>query len=121
MGEQAKPPLWLNLDYLSAEDWVDGCHGLPSPQANGLRKFFFFPGFTEKTGGLLREAALLPRCQAFRQAPNERASWATGSTYWPKARTPATCWYRKGASWATSATGWARRTWPWGRCIGAAP
>lgn len=85
MGEQAKPPLWLNLDYLSAEDWVDGCHGLPSPQANGLRKFFFFPGFTEKTGGLLREAALLPRCQAFRQAPNERARFLAGLGVHPEA------------------------------------
>ncbi|MGS0729197.1 elongation factor P maturation arginine rhamnosyltransferase EarP, partial [Shewanella sp. 0m-11] len=26
----AKPPLWLNLEYLSAESWVEGCHGLPS-------------------------------------------------------------------------------------------
>ncbi|MDH0304838.1 MULTISPECIES: elongation factor P maturation arginine rhamnosyltransferase EarP [unclassified Pseudomonas] len=73
MGSQPTPPLWLNLDYLSAEDWVEGCHGLPSPQANGLRKFFFFPGFTEHTGGLLREASLLPRCEAFRQTPGARA------------------------------------------------
>lgn len=34
--------LWLNLEYLSAEDWVAGCHGLPSPQLGGLQKFFFF-------------------------------------------------------------------------------
>lgn len=46
--------LWLNLEYLSAEDWVADLHGMPSPQPNGLIKFFFFPGFTEKTGGLLR-------------------------------------------------------------------
>jgi uncharacterized repeat protein (TIGR03837 family) len=52
-------PLWLNLEYLSAEDWVAGCHGLPSPQSSGLQKFFFFPGFVEGTGGLLREAGLL--------------------------------------------------------------
>ncbi|AZL67667.1 elongation factor P maturation arginine rhamnosyltransferase EarP [Pseudomonas oryziphila] len=68
MAQLPKPPLWLNLDYLSAEDWVEGCHGLPSPQANGLRKIFFFPGFTEKTGGLLRERALLPRREAFERA-----------------------------------------------------
>lgn len=47
--------LWINLEYLSAESWVESCHGLPSPQAEGQRKFFFFPGFTEQTGGLLRE------------------------------------------------------------------
>ncbi|WP_369990407.1 elongation factor P maturation arginine rhamnosyltransferase EarP [Pseudomonas xanthosomatis] len=65
MAAQPRAPLWLNLDYLSAEDWVEGCHGLPSPQANGLRKMFFFPGFSEKTGGLLREASLLERREAF--------------------------------------------------------
>ncbi|WP_027468907.1 elongation factor P maturation arginine rhamnosyltransferase EarP [Deefgea rivuli] len=57
-------PIWINLDYLSAEDWVSGCHGLPSPQ-NGLKKYFFFPGFNEKTGGLIGE-------QSMRQ---QRAAW----------------------------------------------
>lgn len=57
--------LWLNLEYLSAEEWVSGCHGLPSPQAIGLQKFFFFPGFTEGTGGLLRERGLLAERKAF--------------------------------------------------------
>ncbi|AMK30093.1 elongation factor P maturation arginine rhamnosyltransferase EarP [Pseudomonas mosselii] len=56
--------LWLNLEYLSAEDWVEGCHGLTSPQGNGLRTVFFFPGFTEGTGGLLREGPLLARRDA---------------------------------------------------------
>ena len=57
---------WINLEYLSAEDWVEGSHGLPSvhPQT-GLRKHFFFPGFTAKTGGLLKEAALDARREAF--------------------------------------------------------
>ncbi len=49
-----KPPVWLNLDYLSAEDWVASCHGLPSPQVD-MKKYFFFPGFVAGTGGLLRE------------------------------------------------------------------
>jgi uncharacterized repeat protein (TIGR03837 family) len=75
MRARAKPPLWLNLEYLSAEHWVEGCHGLPSPQANGLRKVFFFPGFTEKTGGLLREATLLARRQAFEQAAEARQAF----------------------------------------------
>lgn len=57
--------LWLNLEYLSAEDWVAGCHALPSPQPGGLRKFFFFPGFVDGTGGLLREGDLLARRRAF--------------------------------------------------------
>lgn len=51
MLQRSPRPLWLNLEYLSAEDWVSGCHGLPSPQLNGLKKFFFFPGFSDATGG----------------------------------------------------------------------
>jgi len=52
-------PVWINLDYLSAEHWVEGCHELVSvhPQL-GLKKTFFFPGFTERTGGLLVEPLL---------------------------------------------------------------
>ncbi|OEC32544.1 conserved hypothetical protein, PP_1857 family [Pseudomonas cuatrocienegasensis] len=65
MAAKAVRPLWLNLEYLSAEDWVGGCHGLPSLQPGGLQKFFFFPGFTAATGGLLREAALLAERCAF--------------------------------------------------------
>ncbi|MDR0276613.1 MAG: elongation factor P maturation arginine rhamnosyltransferase EarP [Paucimonas sp.] len=68
MAQRPAPALWLNLEYLSAEGWVEGCHGLPSPQANGLRKVFFFPGFTPRTGGLLREADLLARRDAFDRA-----------------------------------------------------
>jgi uncharacterized repeat protein (TIGR03837 family) len=47
--------VWINLEYLSAETWVDEAHGLSSPKANGSLQHFFFPGFTAKTGGLLRE------------------------------------------------------------------
>src|SRR5690606_31154116 len=64
--------LWLNLEYLSAESWVGHCHGLPSLQASGVQKFFFFPGFTARTGGLLREAGLLEKRQCFQQEPQAR-------------------------------------------------
>ncbi|WP_421548382.1 elongation factor P maturation arginine rhamnosyltransferase EarP [Pseudomonas sp. QD4] len=67
MAERERPPLWLNLDYLSAEDWVVGCHGLPSVKFKGVQKYFFFPGFRPGTGGLLREAGLLERRRAFQQ------------------------------------------------------
>ncbi|KPZ13176.1 Uncharacterized protein ALO40_01537 [Pseudomonas syringae pv. viburni] len=67
MLQRSPRPLWLNLEYLSAEDWVSGCHGLPSPQMNGLKKFFFFPGFADTTGGLLRERNLIIQRQAFQQ------------------------------------------------------
>lgn len=45
--------LWINLDYLSAESWVEDLHLQPSPQPNGVPKYFFFPGFTARTGGLM--------------------------------------------------------------------
>ncbi|MEC4024875.1 elongation factor P maturation arginine rhamnosyltransferase EarP [Pseudomonas fulva] len=75
MRARNHPPVWLNLEYLSAEPWVEGCHGLPSPLPNGLRKVFFFPGFTEKTGGLLREHDLLPRRDAFESSNRARATF----------------------------------------------
>lgn len=67
MATRTKPSLWLNLEYLSAEDWVNGCHCLPSLQPKGLKKHFFFPGFTPQTGGLLREKDLLTQRMRFQQ------------------------------------------------------
>ena len=76
MAAAAQPPLWINLEYLSAEDWVSGCHGLASPHPRlGLVKHFFFPGFDAGTGGLLREPGLLTRRDAFRRAPDGRRAW----------------------------------------------
>jgi uncharacterized repeat protein (TIGR03837 family) len=69
MKAREPKPLWLNLDYLSAEEWVTGCHGLPSLQSSGIQKFFFFPGFRPTTGGLLREAGLIERRHRFEQDP----------------------------------------------------
>ncbi len=60
-----RAPLWINLEYLSAERFAERGHCLPSPQPNGLRKWFFYPGFSAKTGGLIRERDLLQRQQAF--------------------------------------------------------
>ncbi|MCJ0763820.1 elongation factor P maturation arginine rhamnosyltransferase EarP [Variovorax terrae] len=65
---------WINLEYLSAEAYVERSHGLPSPVLSGpgagLTKHFFYPGFTARTGGLLREPGLLER-----QARFDRAAW----------------------------------------------
>ncbi len=72
MAQRARPSLWLNLEYLSAEDWVAACHGLPSLQPRGLQKYFFFPGFTQDTGGLLREAGLIEQRRRFQQDPAAR-------------------------------------------------
>ncbi|AJZ96853.1 elongation factor P maturation arginine rhamnosyltransferase EarP [Pseudomonas simiae] len=67
MAERERTPLWMNLDYLSAEEWVVGCHRLPSVKFKGVQKYFFFPGFRPGTGGLLREARLLEQRKAFQQ------------------------------------------------------
>lgn len=71
MRHMDKPPIWLNLEYLTAEDWIDGCHGLPSQQ-QGLTKFFFFPGFSKKSGGLLCESTLFEQRQQWQQNPTQR-------------------------------------------------
>ena len=69
MARRLPVPVWINLEYLSAETWVERCHLLPSPQwsgpAAGLRKWFFHPGFTPTTGGLLREPGLLQQRAVF--------------------------------------------------------
>ena len=69
--------LWINLEYLSAESYVERCHRLPSPVMSGpgagLTRWFFYPGFTPATGGLLREPDLLQRQQHFHT--HQRAAW----------------------------------------------
>ncbi len=56
MVAAGNPPVWINLEYLSAEPWVAEHHLLPSPHPTlPLCKWFFFPGFTAGTGGLIRE------------------------------------------------------------------
>ena len=57
----AQAPVWINLEYLSAEAYVARSHGLRSPQFSGpgagLRKWFYYPGFTPDSGGLLQAGA----------------------------------------------------------------
>jgi hypothetical protein len=54
-----RAPQWINLEYLSAEQWIDAHHLLPSPHPrHALVKRFWFPGFTQTSGGLIRERAL---------------------------------------------------------------
>jgi uncharacterized repeat protein (TIGR03837 family) len=79
MAVRPEPPVWINLEYLSAEDWVAGCHGLPSPHPQlPLTKYFFFPGFEAGTGGLLQEAGLEARRAAFAAAPAQQAAFLAG-------------------------------------------
>jgi uncharacterized repeat protein (TIGR03837 family) len=79
MAARATPPVWINLEYLSAEDWVAGCHGLPSPHPQlPLTKYFFFPGFDAGSGGLLAEAGLEQRRTAFAADPRQKAAFLAG-------------------------------------------
>ncbi|MNR27756.1 hypothetical protein D3C85_1450420 [compost metagenome] len=68
-------PAWINLEYLSAEPWVESCHGLPSQRPDGLVKHFFFPGFTPATGGLLREAGLSAERDALQGSTEKQESF----------------------------------------------
>ena len=72
MAALVSPPVWLNLEYLSAEGWVGEHHLLPSPHATfALTKYFFFPGFVQSTGGLIREGCLLGERDTFSAAREE--------------------------------------------------
>ncbi|MGS3179571.1 elongation factor P maturation arginine rhamnosyltransferase EarP [Aeromonas dhakensis] len=86
MASQPRPPCWLNLEYLSAESWVEDCHGLASPQrlesqslgSLSLNKYFFFPGFTARTGGLLCERGLIVERERWQQdEAGLNAYWAS--------------------------------------------
>jgi uncharacterized repeat protein (TIGR03837 family) len=59
MARATPKPCWINLEYLTAERWAESFHGLASPHpVLPLTKYFYFPGFTAATGGLLREQKL---------------------------------------------------------------
>ena len=77
IAEEGTAPVWINLEYLSAEPYVERSHRLPSPVMSGplkgLTKWFFYPGFTTATGGLLRESD-----RAERQAAFDAAVWLRG-------------------------------------------
>jgi uncharacterized repeat protein (TIGR03837 family) len=87
MAAREPAPHWINLEYLSAEAYVERSHRLASPQfsgpGRGLTKHFFYPGFTARTGGLLREPGVLAqqadfdgdawlRAQGWARGPGER-------------------------------------------------
>ena len=83
MAAAARAPVWINLEYLSAEAYVERSHALRSPQQHGpgagLDKWFFYPGFTAATGGLLREPGLLAEMEAF-----DPPSWLAAHGWSPR-------------------------------------
>jgi len=75
MAAETRPPVWINLEYLSAEGWVEAAHTLPSPHPLlPLTCWFYFPGFTRATGGLLHERGLQTRRNTFQHDPDARAA-----------------------------------------------
>lgn len=100
-------PLWLNWEYLSAEDWAEAMHLKPSTQGDGTQKFFWLMGFGEHGGGLLRERDYEQRRQgaaALRQTLGlpekqgrewlvfgyENGPWCAWLAMWRQAGTPMT-------------------------------
>ncbi|MFC0250353.1 elongation factor P maturation arginine rhamnosyltransferase EarP [Massilia consociata] len=79
MAQRHPRPVWFNLEGLTAEEWVEGCHRLPSMHPRlKLTKHFFFPGFTAKTGGLLHEAGLEQARTAFQADRDAMAGFLSG-------------------------------------------
>lgn len=73
MAKCQPQPIWINLEGLTAEEWVEGCHTLPSSHPQyPLTKYFFFPGFNKKTGGLILEKDLLEQAQQFNLAKQKK-------------------------------------------------
>lgn len=114
-------PLWLNWEYLTAEDWAVGLHALSSLQPNGLEKYFWFMGIDADSGGLLREPDYLAEREKFRQQPKLQQAfrqeyglplqhtgqlwlvfaytsgqWAQWMAMWQQADTPVTLWLAGG-------------------------
>jgi uncharacterized repeat protein (TIGR03837 family) len=83
-SSQGQQCVWINLEYLSAEPWVESHHWQRSLKPDGALEMFYMPGFTPKTGGILgtqknhEEVAiedLLRKIQLPVKALNER--WAS--------------------------------------------
>nr|WP_279040477.1 elongation factor P maturation arginine rhamnosyltransferase EarP [Snodgrassella alvi] len=114
-------PLWLNWEYLTAEDWAVGLHAMSSLQPNSLEKYFWFMGIDADSGGLLREPDYLAEREKFRQQPQLQQAfrqeyglplqhtgqlwlvfaytsgqWAQWMAMWQQADTPVTLWLAGG-------------------------
>jgi uncharacterized repeat protein (TIGR03837 family) len=76
----AARPVWLNLEYLTAESFAERAHTLPyvhhSGAAKGWTQRYFYPGFNERTGGLLREADLFGLQKTF-----DKAAWLASLSF----------------------------------------
>lgn len=67
VGAPSPPPVWINLEYLTCEDWALGCHGLPSPHPRlPLTQWFYFPGMRAGLGCVVCEPQTPFDAAAFR-------------------------------------------------------
>ena len=83
MAARNPKPVWINLEYFSAEKWVAENHGLRSPHPRlPLDQYFFIPGIGPGTGGLLGSNEELNRLNAF------RASQALQTEFWNALNVP---------------------------------
>ncbi len=54
--------LWINLEYLSGEKWIEDFHLQESLiDSKTLKKIFYMPGFSEKSGGVIIDSSFLER------------------------------------------------------------
>lgn len=91
MARRARAPVWLNLEYLSAEDWVADYHLKPSPHARyALAKTFFFPGLGPGTGGVVKERTLDAERVAFETSEAAQNAWWRENTGAPRPEPVAT-------------------------------
>jgi uncharacterized repeat protein (TIGR03837 family) len=71
----ARVPVLVNVEHLTAERYAERSHALPSPGApHGeppVTTWFYFPGFSPESGGLLREPGLIEQRRAF----GDGAAW----------------------------------------------
>ena len=66
LAARTTKPLWINLEYFSAEEWVPRFHLQSGFDRDvGARLWFFFPGVAVHSGGLLRERELLAQRDAW--------------------------------------------------------
>ncbi len=71
MAQCAPQPVWLNLEGLTAEEWVEGCHALTSPRRHD--QAFLLPGFLP-----IKRAACCARRRSMKKGWHSRpmpASW----------------------------------------------
>ena len=109
MVERTPRPLWITLEYLSAEPWVPEHHGLPSPHPRlPLARYFYFPGFAPGTGGILREADLLARRDAYGDSERQKFWIAAGFDAPPAGADVVSLFAYGGAPIAPLLTGWER-------------